>query len=102
MKLSEREFLDGINSQLHNDTVTTVNVFDREPMSQKEREYKAALQGTVKAISKEMNKNIAIENAIWDRMNKQQAAQEGQKDIERLLEIAEDRNDYLQRRLEAA
>lgn len=61
-----------------------------------------ALKGILGHINKQINHSLAQEANFWDSFNKRQAAQEGREEIERLLEIAEDRNDYLKARLEDA
>lgn len=61
-----------------------------------------ALKGVIKDLNKQINHNLAKQADFWDRFNKSQAAQEGREEIERLLEIANNRNDYLKARLEEA
>lgn len=133
MRESTRASLQGINSQLHDDRISAVDLEKAlEYGKQKERwnqQYKAAqalekiriekaargdyteqeraaqknaLKGMLGNINKQINHNLAQEANFWDSFNKRQAAQEEREEIERLLEIAEDRNNYLKARLEDA
>lgn len=102
MKESERDFLKGIDKQLRNDTVYTIDICNREYTNPKEKEYIEALKGVTNTISKQLNKNVARENDFWDNFNKRLAAQEGRREIERLIEIAENRSYVLQGRLNTA
>ena len=53
-------------------------------------------------INQQLNRNITRESKFWDDFNKHEAAKKEHEEIERLLEIAEDRNDYLKAKLEDA
>lgn len=61
-----------------------------------------AMKGVLKDLKKRINADLTREAKLADRLSQRNAAQEGREQIERLLEIAQDRNDYLTARIEAA
>jgi hypothetical protein len=69
-------------------------------------EEKAALENGFRkmldGINQQLNRNITRESKFWDDFNKHEAAKKEHENVERLLEIAEDRNDYLKAKLEDA
>ena len=70
-----------------------------------EQEHKASeapLMEMLKPINEQIKHNQEREANFWDNFNKHNANQEGREQIERLLEIAQDRNDYLNGRIREA
>ena len=61
-----------------------------------------ALREMLKPISEQIKHNQVREAAFWDNFNKRQSNQEGREQIERLLEIAQERNDYINARIKDA
>ena len=61
-----------------------------------------AIKEMLKPINEEIKRNQVREANFWDNFYKHNAAQEGREEIERLLEIAQERNDYLSGRLREA
>lgn len=61
-----------------------------------------AIREMLKPINEQIKHNQAREAKFWDNFNKRNANQEGREQVERLLEIAQDRNDYLNGRIREA
>ena len=77
--------------------------YQRGDFTESERSaFKEGLRECAKVLGEQTKKSAAEEAHFWDNFNRRQAAQEGRGEIERLLEIAEDRNDYLSGRLREA
>ena len=77
--------------------------YQRGDFTESERSaFKEGLRECAKVLGEQTKKSAAEEAHFWDNFNRRQAAQEGREEIERLLEIAEDRNDYLSGRLREA
>ena len=77
--------------------------YRREGLNDQERKAsEGALREMLKPINEQIKRNQAREANFWDNFNKRNANQEGREQVERLLEIAQDRNDYLNGRIREA
>ena len=61
-----------------------------------------AIKEMLKPIEEQIKANRAKTAQLYDGLNKQPMNQEGREQIERLLEITQDKNDYLTARIEEA
>ena len=77
-------------------------LWNHEQTAQERKITDDAIKEMLKPINEEIKRNHAREANFWDNFHKRNAAQEGREEIERLLEIAHDRNDYLSGRLREA
>lgn len=77
--------------------------YRREGLNEQERKAnEGAISEMLKPINEQIKHNQAREANFWENLYKRNANQEGREQVERLLEIAQDRNDYLNGRIREA